>query len=396
MPTFFSHLECSVPCGAGPFDPRQRHQTCTCGAPLLARYDLTAARRWPKSSLAGRDTSLWRYQEILPLFESDNGVDPPVSLGEGWTPLLRTRRLGKALGLDRLYVKDESANPTGTVRARGMATAATRALHLGARVLTMATAGSGAPAMAAYASRGGLDARVFMPRDARRPFVKECELAGAVVTLVDGPATSAVAHASDRVATSGWYHVTAFHEPYRLEGEKTLGYELAEQCGWQLPDWIGCPVGEGTAVVGLWKAFAEMAALGWIDPVRRPRLVCVQAAGCAPLVRAFGAGAEKAVAWDRPQTIADDLRIPDTSGDALALRAIRESGGVATAVGDAEMIAGVKECGQTEGLSASPGTGAVVHALRVLASEGQIKPQEIVVVLNTGSATRYLDVLAGS
>lgn len=393
MPTFFSHLECSVPCGAGPFDPRQRHQVCNCGAPLLARYDLTAATRWPKTALAGRDASLWRYQEILPLLESERGVDAPVTLGEGWTPLVRARRLGKALGLDRLYVKDESLNPTGSVKARGMATAATRAFHLGVQGLTMATAGSGAPAMAAYAARAGLEASVFIPKDSRRAFAKQCELSGATVTLVDGQAHDAATQASDLASASGSYHVSGFREPYRLEGEKTLGYEIAEQLGWQLPDWIGCAVGEGTAVVALWKAFAEMSALGWIDPVRRPHLVCVQAAGCAPLVRAFGAGAEKAVTWNRPQTVADDLRISETLGDTLTLRAVRESAGVLTAAGDAEMIAGMRECGRIEGLSAAPETGGVVHAVRVLTSEGRIKPQDTVVIVNSGTALRYLDLV---
>jgi threonine synthase len=389
--TFFSHLECSVPCGGGPFDPRQRHQLCACGAPLFARYDLTSAKRWSPSTLAAREATLWRYREILPLLESDSGLDQPVSLGEGWTPLLRARALGRAVGIERAYVKDDSRNPAASVKARGIATAATRALHLGARVLTIAATGSGGPALAAYAARAGLDARVFMPKDARRTYVKESEFAGAAVTLTSGSLREAAAHAADRAESAGWYDMTAFREPYRVEGEKTLGYEIAEQLGWQLPDWIACPLGEGTTVVALWKAFAEMAALGWIDPVHRPHLLCIQAAGCAPLVRAFGSGAERALPWDAPQTVADDVRVPETIGDVLALRAIRESSGVAMAVGDAEMLAVLKECAQAEGLSLSPETGGVVHALRVLASEGRIKSRDTVVVLNTGTALRYLD-----
>lgn len=394
MGTFFSHLECSVPCGAGPYDPRHAHHICTCGAPLLARYDLTAAKRWPKSSLAGRDASMWRYREILPLIEGDKGVDAPVTLGEGWTPLLRARRLGKALGLDRLYIKDESANPTSAVSARGLSAAATRALHLGARVLTIATSGPAGPAVAAYASRAGLDARIFMPKDARTTFVRDAELAGAVVSLIDGTMSEVSTQAAERAASHGWYHLSPFREPYRLEGEKTMGYEIAEQLGWQLPDWICYPVGAGIGMVGIWKAFSEMAALGWIDPVRRPHLVMAQAAGCAPLVRALGSGSDKAAPWQNGQTIADGLRVPETLGDALALRAVRESGGTAVAVGDAEMVAAMKECGQFEGVSASPESGAAIHALRVLANEGRIKPHDTVVVVNTAGATRYLDVLA--
>ncbi len=391
---FFSHLECSTPCGAGPYDPRQHHRACaSCGAPLLARYDLTAAKRWPKSSLAGREASMWRYREILPLLEGERGVDTPVSLGEGWTPLLRARRLGKALGLERVYVKDESANPTNSVKARGISAAVTRALHLGCRVITAPAAGNVAPAAAAYASRGGLDARLFLPRGSRLPFVRESELAGAVVTVVDGSLRDAATLAHDRSATNGWYDVASWQEPYRLEGEKTMGYELAEQLGWQLPDWIVYPVGDGTGLVGIWKAFAEMAALGWIDPIRRPHLVCVQAAGCAPIVRAFGSGADKAAAWQNAHTIADDLRVPETIGDALVLRALRESGGAAVSVGDVEMIAAMKEFGQYEGISAAPDSGAALHAARVLTSDGRIKPHDTVVIVNTASATKYLDLI---
>jgi threonine synthase len=390
MPTFFSHLECSVPCGVGPYDPRHLHGVCRCGAPLLARYDLTGAKRWPKSSLPGREASMWRYREILPLLEGDKGTDVPVTLGEGWTPLLRARRLGQALGLERLYIKDESVNPTGSIKARGLSAAVTRAFHLGAKAVAMATAGSAGPTLAAYASRGGLEARIFVPRETRPSLVRLCELAGANVVPVEGSSAD-VAQAASASRTEP--DLSAFREPYQLEGGKTIGFELAEQLGWQLPDWIVCAVGHGTTLSGIWKAFGEMAALGWIDPVRRPRIACAQAAGCAPLVRAFASGAERATPWQQPHTIADGLRVPVPEGDVLVLRALRESGGAALSVGDAELVGGMKDFGHFEGVSAAPESGAALHALRVFANEGRIKPRETVVIINSGSALRYLDVL---
>ena len=336
---------------------------------------------------------MWRYHELLPLLESDKGLDAPVTLGEGWTPLVRARRLGKAVGLNRIYIKDESRNPTDTFKARGMSAAVTRALHLGARVLSVPTAGNAGAALAAYAAHAGVEAKIFMPRDARPAYARECALYGAEVTMVDGLLPDAAQMSVARGQAHGWYDLASFTEPYRLEGKKTMGYELAEQLGWQLPDWIIYPTGAGMGLIAMWKAFAEMAALGWIDPVRRPHLVCVQAAGCAPIVRAFGAGAERATTWDNPHTIADTLRVPKTLGDALLLRALRESGGSALAVGDAEMIAEMKEIGQTEGISASPESGAALHALRVLAGEGRIKTHDTVVVFNTAGALKALDAL---
>jgi len=394
MASYFSHLECSVPCGAGPFDPRQTHHLCACGAPLLARYDLTAARRWSRESLAGRESSMWRYRELMPLLEASGSAEPPVTLGEGWTPLLRARRLGEALGLRQLFVKDESANPTNSFKARGLSAAVTRAFYLGAKVLSIPTAGNAGNAMAAYAARAGLQAKVFMPRDVKTPFIRECELYGADVTLVEGLITDAGRLAAEQGKAGGWYDVSTLKEPYRIEGKKTMGYELAEQMDWQLPDWIIYPTGGGTGMVGMWKAFAEMSALGWIDPVRRPHMVTVQAAGCAPIVRAFGAGTEKAAPWENAHTIADGLRVPRAIGDFLVLRAVRESAGAAVAVGDAEMVAGMRDLGRLEGISAAPEGGAALHAVRVLVNEGRIKEHDTVVVFNTGGALKYLDVLA--
>ena len=337
---------------------------------------------------------MWRYAELMPLFETHSGqLESPVSLGEGWTPLIRTRRLGKALGLERLYVKDESLNPTNSFKARGLSAAVTRAFYLGAKVLSIPTAGNAGNAMAAYAARASLEAQVFMPKDVKIPFVKECELYGASVTLVDGLITDAGRIAAEQGKPLGWYDVSTLKEPYRIEGKKTMGYEIAEQLGWTLPDWIIYPTGGGTGMVGMWKAFAEMSALGWIDPVRRPQMVTVQAAGCAPIVRAFAAGTEKATLWEDAHTIADGLRVPKAIGDFLVLRALRESHGDAIAVGDGEMVTGMKDLGRLEGISAAPEGGAALHALRVLIGNGRVKPHDSVVVFNTGGALKYLDVL---
>jgi threonine synthase len=391
--TYFTHLECSVPCGVGPFDARQKQHLCSCGAPLLARYDLAAARQWSRESLAAREPSMWRYREVMPLFETGDGIEAAISLGEGWTPLIHAARLGPALGLTRLLVKDESLNPTNSFKARGLSAAVTKAAHLGARVLSIPTAGNAGNALAAYAAKAGLEAQVFMPRDVKRPFIRECELYGATVTLVDGLITDAGRLAAERGGPLGWYDVSTLKEPYRIEGKKTMGYEIAEQLGWRLPDWIIYPTGGGTGMVGMWKAFAEMSALGWIDAVKRPRMVTVQAEHCAPIVRAFHAGAEKAAPWEDARTIADGLRVPKAIGDFLVLRAVRESGGAAVAVSDADMITGMKDLGRYEGISAAPEGGAALQALRVLIANGRVGPNDEVVLFNTGGALKYLDVL---
>jgi threonine synthase len=384
-----SHLECSVPCGAGPFDARAPHHLCPCGAPLLARYDLTALLGWRRESLAGREASMWRYREVMPLFDGET----PVSLGEGWTPLLHAPRLGRALGLTRLLVKDESLNPTNSFKARGLSAAVTRASYLGARVVSVPTAGNAGNATAAYAAHAGLQAKVFMPRDVKRPFVLECELYGAEVTLVDGLITDAGKLAAELGKPLGWYDMSTLKEPYRIEGKKTMGYEVAEQLDWVLPDWIIYPTGGGTGMVGMWKAFDEMSRLGWIDPVKRPRMVTVQAANCAPIIRAHDAGAERSELWQGATTLADGLRVPKAVGDFLVLRAVRESQGAAVAVADADMVSGMRDLGSLEGISAAPEGGAALHAVRVLVAAGRIKPDDSVVIFNTGGALKYLDVL---
>jgi threonine synthase len=387
--SYFTHLECSRPCGAGPFDPRERHFLCPCGAPLLARYDLDAATSWKKESLAGREPNMWRYREMLPLLRGDE----PVTLGEGFTPLFHARALGRELGLTSLYIKDESLNPTNSFKARGQSAAITRAKALGAHTVSVPSAGNAGNAMAAYAARAGLQAQVFLPRDAKEPFVLECRLYGAQVTLVDGLITDAGRIAAEKGKPLGWYDVSTLKEPYRVEGKKTMAYELGEQLGWQWPDWIVYPTGGGTGLIGMWKAFEEIETIGWVRRGKRPRMVSVQAENCAPIVRAFRDGKEKADPWENAATIADGLRVPRAVADFLILRAVRESGGSALAVSDAEMVRDMVEIGRLEGISAAPEGGAALAAIRQLLANGSMKREDTVVLFNTGGALKYLDVL---
>jgi threonine synthase len=360
-----------------------------CGAPLLARYDLSAARHWSRDSLRDREPSMWRYRELMPIFADEQ----PVTLGEGFTPLLHAPSLGRRLGLEQLYVKDESLNPTNSFKARGQSTAITRARGLGMTTVSVPTAGNAGNAMAAYAARAGLEAKVFLPKDAKAPFVLECRLYGADVTLVDGLITDAARVAAERGGPLGWYDVSTLKEPYRIEGKKTMAYELVEQMGWNYPDWIVYPTGGGTGMVGMWKAFDELERIGWVQPQRRPRMISVQAEGCAPIVRAFREGAEHAVMWDGAATVADGLRVPKAIGDFLILRAIRQSGGTALTSSDAAMVDGMRELGDAEGVSAAPEGGAALVAVRQLVEQRVIAPSDSVVLFNTGGALKYLDVL---
>jgi threonine synthase len=387
--SFFSHLECSVPCGAAPYDARTEQHLCGCGAPLLARYDLDRARNWNRQSLAGREPTMWRYREVMPLFDGE----APLTLGEGWTPLIHASKLGREIGLEHLFVKDESLNPTNSFKARGLSAAVTRAKYLGATVLSVPSAGNAANAMAAYAASAGLQAKVFMPKDVKVPFIRECELYGADVTLVDGFITDAGRIAAEKGKPLGWYDVSTLKEPYRIEGKKTMAYELGEQLGWTFPDWIIYPTGGGTGMVGMWKAFDEMERIGWKAAGTRPKMVAVQAEHCAPIVRAFNAGAERSEMWLNARTIADGLRVPKAVGDFLVLRAVRESGGTALTVTDRDMVTAMRELGSHEGISAAPEGGAALHAVRTLVQDGRIKSTDTVVVFNTGGALKYLDVL---
>ena len=387
--SFFSHLECSVPCGAGPFDPRVEQHLCGCGAPLLARYDLDAARAWTRDSLATRDANMWRYRELMPLFDGE----VPLTLGEGWTPLIHAQRLGAQRGMERLFVKDESLNPTNSFKARGLAAAVTRAMYLGAKTLSVPSAGNAANALAAYAAAAGLPAKVFMPKDVKVPFIRECELYGADVTLVDGLITDAGRIAADIGRPLGWYDVSTLKEPYRIEGKKTMAYELGEQMDWRFPDWIIYPTGGGTGMVGMWKAFEEMERIGWKAPGSRPKMVSVQAEHCAPIVRAYEQGAERSEMWQNARTVADGLRVPKAVGDFLVLRAVRESGGTALTATDAEMVGAMRALGRYEGISAAPEGGAALQALDTLLKDGRVKPSDTVVLFNTGGALKYLDAL---
>lgn len=381
-----SHLECAA-CGQA-YEARRLLNLCEqCGKPLLVRYHLErAAETLTKESLKSRRASLWRYREVLPV-ERDQNI---VTLDEGWTPLLRATRLGERVGLRELYIKDEGQNPTQSFKARGMTTAVSMALELGARKLAVPSAGNAAGALAAYAARAGLEAHIFMPRDTPRANVVECIETGAQVTLIDGLITDCGAIVAQRKAAEGWFDVSTLKEPYRVEGKKTLGYELAEQLDWTLPDVIIYPTGGGTGLIGMWKAFDEMQAMGWIDE-KRPRMVSVQAAGCAPVVRAFEAGKREAAEFPNAATVASGLRVPRAIGDFLILDALRQSKGAAVAVTDEELIAATREIGASEGLFVAPEGAACLPALRKLIASGDIKEDERVVLFNTGAGVKYIE-----
>jgi threonine synthase len=380
---FLRHLECTA-CGRQHQWSRLQNLCVSCHKPLLAVVDLaTASRTLKRATLATREKSLWRYREMLPL----PGNVEPVSLGEGGTPLLRTRRFG---GDVDLWIKDESINPTQSFKARGMSVAVSMAKHLGATRLAVPSAGNAGGALAAYAARAGLEAHIFMPRDTPRANIVECRELGAHVTLIDGLITDCAAEIGRRKAKEGWFDMSTLKEPYRVEGKKTLGYELAEQCNWRLPDVILYPTGGGTGLIGMWKAFSEMEALGWIGE-KRPRVFAVQAAGCAPIVRAFEAGEKTAAEFPDPHTIASGLRVPKAIGDFLILNILRQSDGGAIAIDDKEMIRVARELGSSEGLFVAPEAAACFAALKSLRSAGNIRAGERVVIFNTGSGIKYLD-----
>src|SRR5687768_7473569 len=385
-----THLECSA-CGLRHEAQRLLNLCQECGKPLLVRYDLEqAGRSLKKESLSGRRSDLWRYREVLPVEDESN----IVSLGEGWTPLLTAERLGMTLGFEALFIKDESQNPTQSFKARGMTVAVSMAKELGVKKLAVPSAGNAAGALAAYAARAGLECFIFMPRDTPRANVVECEQTGAHVTLLDGLITDCGAEVARRKDAEGWFDVSTLKEPYRVEGKKTLGYELAEQLDWALPDVIVYPTGGGTGLIGMWKAFDEMEELGWIDG-RRPRMVTVQAAGCAPIVRAFEKGERFAEEFPDAATTASGLRVPKAIGDFLILDALRASKGAAIAVTDEELLAAVGEIGELEGVFAAPEGAACLPALRVLLERGEVDREERVVLFNTGAGVKYLESFGG-
>ena len=366
-----THLECGL-CGLE-HEAHRLHNLCTaCGKPLLVRYDLERAKMFlKKESLAARRPDMWRYREVLPVERDDN----IISLGEGWTPLLRASRLERRLGNYELYIKDESQNPTQSFKARGMAAAVSMAKELGVKKLAVPSAGNAAGALAAYAARAGLKSYIFMPRDTPRANVVECEQTGAHVTLMDGLITDCGAEVGRRKEKEGWFDVSTLKEPYRVEGKKTLGYELAEQMEWRLPDVIIYPTGGGTGLIGMWKAFDEMERMGWIGS-KRPRMVTVQAEGCAPIVRAFEEGNRFADEFPNAATTASGLRVPKAIGDFLILDALRASGGTAVAVSDEELIAATREIGAAEGIFCAPEGAACLPALKTLIESGEISKRE--------------------
>src|SRR6266436_3065741 len=381
-----THLECTA-CHLEHEARRLLNLCRECGKPLLVRYDLKqAAHTLTKESLAERRADLWRYREVLPV-ENEANIE---KLGEGWTPLLLAKNMGKLIGIDQLYIKDESQNPTQSFKARGMSAAVSMAKELGATKLAVPSAGNAAGALAAYAARAGLEAFIFMPNDTPRANVIECEQTGAHVTLMDGLITDCGAEVARRKEAEGWFDVSTLKEPYRIEGKKTMGYELAEQLGWELPDVIIYPTGGGTGLIGMWKAFDEMEQLGWIGQ-NRPRMFSVQAEGCAPIVRAFEAGENSAAEFANAHTLAAGLRVPKAIGDFLILDALRASGGTAIAVTDEELISATKEIGAAEGIFCAPEGAACLPALKKLIADGSVKQDERVVLFNTGSGVKYIE-----
>ncbi|MBX7054462.1 MAG: threonine synthase [Pyrinomonadaceae bacterium] len=411
-----THLECAL-CG-------QRHEAntlqnlcVTCGKPLLVRYDLKkAAETLSPDSLAGRESSLWRYREVLPVVDEAN----IVSLGEGWTPLFKTDRLAATLPIKLgLYIKDEGQNPTQSFKARGMTAAISMANELGVTKLAVPSAGNAAGAMAAYAALAGMEANIFMPADTPHANIVECRQTGANVRLIDGLITDCGKIVAERKEEMGWFDVSTLKEPYRVEGKKTMGYEIAEQFSneslvisdengnrnsspkthnsspgkLRLPDVIMYPTGGGTGLIGMWKAFDEMEQMGWIGS-ERPRMVSVQSETCAPIVRAFHAGERFADEFENASTVASGLRVPKAIGDFLILDAIRASGGTAVTVTDAELVAAVAEIGALTGIFTAPEGAACLPALRKLIKQKAVREGESVVIFNTGSGVKYLEAFA--
>ncbi len=384
--SYLTHLECSQ-CGWS-FDAGQLQTFCLdCQAPLLARYDLAAAgHALDRDAFRRRLSGMWRWHELLPVASTDHFV----TLGEGDTPLLPVPHLGKELNLTNLWIKDESNNPTGSFKARGLAAAVAKARELGVGKVIVPTAGNAGGAMAAYAVRAGLQACVFMPKDTPRANILECQLAGAEVILVNGLISDAARLAGEKARAEGWFDLSTFKEPYRAEGKKIMGYELAETFGWSLPDVIIYPTGGGTGLVGMVKAFDEMAAMGWLKGVQRPRMVAVQADGCAPVVKAFQEGQATCAFWPNAHTSASGLRVPKSFADRLILRDLRESQGTAVAVSDDEIQSAQALIGRTEGIFAAPEGAATFAGLRHLVDNGWIESGETVVLFNTGSGLKYI------
>ena len=388
MKSYLTHLECTY-CHAT-FSTDEPHRTCAeCSKVLYPRYDLGSAKReFDRESLSGRPASMWRYFEVLPVRDEAN----VITLGEGFTPMLKAERLGREMGCSNVYIKDEGVNPTASFKARGMSAAVSKAAELGLRKLTVPSAGNAAGAMAAYVAKGGMEGYVFIPKDAPDATMKEVAITGTDLTLVDGLINDAGRLSRAKAEEEGLFDISTLQEPYRVEGKKTMGYEIAELMDWKVPDAIVYPTGGGTGIVGIWKAFQEMEELGWIDG-KRPKMFCVQAEGCAPMVRAFHEGTEFAEPWEDAHTIAGGLRVPAGIADYLILQALRESGGGAVTVSDEQMVSTMREVASLEGMFICPEGAATVAGLSKLLLSGEISPDETVLLLNTGSGLKYLDLV---
>jgi len=384
--SYLTHLECSG-CGQQ-FSHNEIHTFCpTCQSPLLALYDLKRARQAvDRDEITRRRKGMWRWHELLPVLLEEN----QIFLGEGDTALLSMPHLNKELGLTNLFVKDESSNPTGSFKARGLAAAISKARELGVQKVIIPTAGNAGGAMAAYAARAGIKALIYMPRDTPHANIEESQMTGAEVILVDGIISDAAGMAGEKARAEGWFDLSTFKEPYRTEGKKIMGYELAETFDWELPDVIIYPTGGGTGLVGMWKAFAELETLGWLSNTKRPRMVAVQAEGCAPVIKAFEKGALFCDFWTNAHTLASGLRVPKSFADALILQDLRESNGTAVAVSDEEILKAQHLLARQEGIFAAPEGAATLAALQKLVDQKWIQPEERIVLFNTGSGLKYL------
>jgi len=390
LPTFVTHLECSLTGDRYPADTLQTVSRAS--RPLLVRYDLDGVRRaLPRAALVARPQSLWRYRELLPVRRTEN----VVSLGEVVTPLIPLPRLAARLGArGEILVKDEGRLPTASFKARGLALAVSMAKELGIGRMAMPSNGNAGAAMAAYCSRAGIGAVVFCPEDTPAVNVREIAMQAAEVFLVDGLIDDCGKLVAEGERAVGWFNCATLREPYRIEGKKTMGIELAEQLGWELPDAIFYPTGGGTGIIGMWKAFAELEAIGWIGP-KRPRMVVVQAAGCAPIVKAWQQGEEHALRWENAHTFAAGIRVPQAIGDFLILRAVRESGGFATAVGDEAIAAAWREVAAEEGVLLCPETAATYAAYKEALADGRVGADDRVVLFNCASGLKYSMPAAG-
>ncbi|HLL85089.1 MAG TPA: threonine synthase [Longimicrobium sp.] len=382
-----THLECTR-CGAEYASEAHHRLSQCCEKPLYPRYDLEAiGARLKREDLRGRPADLWRYAELLPVRDPANAV----RLGEGWTPLIETPRLAERLGVRRVWVKDEGQNPTASFKARGLCMAISRAKELGIREVALPSAGNAGSATAAYAAAAGMRAHIVVPRDTPVPILQEIRALGADLELLDGLITDCGVRVAEGARQHGWFDLSTLKEPYRVEGKKTMGYELAEQFGWTLPDVIVYPTGGGTGLVGMWKAFDEMERLGWIGP-QRPRMITVQASGCAPIIRAWEEGTTYAEPWQGAHTYASGLRVPRAVGDFLILDAVRASGGAGVAVPDEEMREWTPIMGSLTGIFAAPEGAATAAAVARLRQDGTLGGDESVVLFNTGSGLKYVEL----